>query len=160
MNKGFAEEILSFILIIFSVIILTVFFASEDVLKGGEVSRSVRGRMMDESANLAIQTLCDNKLEKFNKTYMELILDSQLQGGNGTHVYYGQGLGTVYTTEVIVPLMNNYFGDGGWELVIKTTKGTISYGSLKEESKYNYVSNIPVPPSVSEDNTGNVTLYV
>lgn len=160
MNKGFAEEVLSFVLIIFSVIILTIFFASENVLKGGEVSRDVEKRLMDESANLAIQTLYDNRLEKFNKTYMELILDSYLQGGNGTHVFYGQGLGTIHTSEVINPLMDNYFGDGGWKLVIKTAKGTVSYGNLQKESNYRYVSSIPVTPAVSEKNIGNVTLHV
>lgn len=161
MRKGFAEEILGFMIIIFSIIILAIFFTSESVLKGGEVSKSVRGRNWDESANLALQTLYDNKLEKFNKTYVELMLDAQLQGRNETHVYYGRGLGTIYVEEVVNPLFNRYFGKGRWKLVLKTKKGSVSYGNLnKEESNYRYISNIPKPYAVSPNNIGEVSLYV
>lgn len=147
---------------------MTIFFASESVLKGGEVSRNVRGRMFDESASAAIQTLYENKLENFDKTYMELILDAHLQsesgsnvyGSNETHVYYGRGLSTIYVPEVINSLFNKYFGKGGWKLVVKTREGSVTYGNLKKESKYKYISSIPVPPSLSKNNVGNVTLYV
>ncbi|MFB6076393.1 MAG: hypothetical protein ABEK17_04580 [Candidatus Aenigmatarchaeota archaeon] len=160
MRKGFAEEILSFSLIIFSVIILTIFFASESVLKGGEVTRSVRGRMLDESANLALQTIYDHRLERFEKTYMELILDAQLQGNNETHVYYGRGSGVVHVKEILNPMMNSYFGKGGWKLVVKNRKGNITYGNQQRDFDYKYISNIPILPPVSEKNIGNVTLHV
>lgn len=145
MNKGFAEEILSFTIIIFSIVILTLFFTSQSVLKEEDVIRSVRGRINDESANLAIQSLYDNRLEEFNKTYMELILDAQLDGGDVTKIEYGMASPKVDVTEVINPLFNRYFGKGEWKLVVKTRKGSVTYGELEKESDYKYVSNIPVP---------------
>lgn len=161
MKKGFAEEIFTFTVIIFSVILLTIFFASESVLKGGEVSRSVRGRNLDESANLALETLYDNKLERFQKTYLELIIDAYHQPVNETHVYYGEGLKAVHVREIINPLFNNYFGKGAWKLKLKTKKGSVSYGELNEDrSQYTYVSKFPVPEPSIKHNIGNVTLYV
>lgn len=160
MKKGFSEEILSFTLITFSIIIMTLFFTSEGLLKGGEVSRSVSGKIMDESANMAIHTLYDDRIEKINKTYIELIVDAHIQGNNDTKVYYGEGVGTIHVWEIINPLFNNYFGDGGWKLVVKTNQGTSIYGNLKKESKYKYISNIPIPAPSQKGSIGNVTLHV
>lgn len=163
MRKGFAEEILGFVVVIFTLILLVIFFASQRTLKGEEVTLSVSERDFDEHAKGALRVLHQNKLETINKTYIELMIDSLMDKAtkNKKHVYYGPVIGTIYTEEEIInPLFNEYYGNGKWELVLNLNDTQATYGKLKEKAKRKYISPVPILHPVQKTNIGNVTLYV
>ncbi|MFB6075576.1 MAG: hypothetical protein ABEK17_00375 [Candidatus Aenigmatarchaeota archaeon] len=158
MKKGFAQEFIGFLVVIISVVLLSLFFVSQGALKGGEVTRSVGGRNLDESANLALMALFNNEPRSFDKTYIEIAIDSIYQGENKTIVFYGKDVGVASSKQLLTSLFNDYLGEDRWGLKIETSNANIAYGNRisKREDVYNYESKIPLPG----DEIGKVSLYV
>ena len=155
--KGITGEILAFVIIAISVLVLAVFFSAEYTLKGGEVIVSVTERKIDESANNAIFSLFSNRVEEIQKTYLEVMIDSCLQNETGTEAFYGQALGTILPEEIIPPLFDRYIGKNRWELVLKIANCSITYGDLGgRRILYKYFTEVPYPA----ENRGNITLHV
>lgn len=157
MNKGIAEEVVGIIIIIAAILILAIFLVSRVGFRGAEVSRTVYGRSLDEAANLALMSLLHNKAEIINKTYIEIIIDAVFQGENKTRVFYGHGVGTIHSKDLVDPLFDKYFGKGRWKLRVDTTQGSVDFGELKLSRRtYVYTVSVPTPPKMK----AKVRLYV
>lgn len=159
-SKGAIETVLSFSVIIFSIIILILAFTFQQRMKGGEVSQSITSRHLAEASNLAIISLHNQKVEFVQKSYIETLIDAALYGanqrGSGNSVYYGTGIGQLRLNETIPPLFDRYL-PGKWELEVVTPDGNHTYGGIKsDEVVYVYKELVPVP----KQRLGKVILYV
>jgi len=153
--RAVIDEWLNFIIIIFLVLVVLLFFTAESSLRGAEVSQTLRGRALDESASLALNSLFNNRLERVDKTYIEIMTDAALE--NRDFVFYGADVGLVRTREIIEPMFDSYLGEGNWRLDIYTYNGNVTYGTLSSREKtFAYSSDIPVPPNL----IGKVVLHV
>ena len=158
MRKGLTGEILAFVIIAISVLVLGIFFAAESTLKSGEVRKTVTERKIDESVNNALIALYNNKLEKVQKTYMEILIDAALQSYNNySNVYYGPAIGLIKADEIIYQVFDKWLGKNHWKLILNTTAGKASYGDLVlGDVYYKYTIKIPNPPKFK----GEAYLYV
>ncbi|MEM4589619.1 MAG: hypothetical protein QXL73_06465 [Thermoplasmata archaeon] len=158
--KGYVEEMLYFVIIVFTIFMLVVFFIYERGTKGAEVRKAVEERLLREEIAAVIFILFNNKLPFTEKSYIENGIDAILQGTSTKKeldkVFYGAGIGIVNVSEVIQPLLENYLM-GRWELTIITPDGKYTYGSInKKKIVYSYEALIPIP----EERVGKVIFLV
>lgn len=159
-SKAMTETILSFSAIIFSVVLLLLAFSFQQKTKGGEVERTVTLRQLDESSNMAIVSLFNQKVEFVEKTYLETLIDAVLYGayqrGSGKRAYYGIGVGELRLNETIPQLFDRYL-PGKWKLKVVTPDDNQTYGEIeKDEVIYVYKELVPIP----KERLGKVILYV
>lgn len=158
--KGFTEEMMWAITLILAVVILSIFFISQQGIRGSQVTKTVEERVLNEEGISTIFSLFNNKLPFVEKTYLETAIDSILQGismkTDQDKAYYGVGVGMLNVTEIIPPLLESYT-KGRWRLEVITPDGNYVYGNLDlNKAVYTYSSVIPVP----EERTGEIRLYI
>ena len=155
--RGITGEILAFVIISISLLVLAMFFSVETTLKGGEVIKTITERKIDESAQTVIFTLFNNRVDTVQKTYIEAMMDACLQNKTGDEVFYGQAIGTLYPFELIDPLFNKYMGKFRWKIKLIGENCTLVRGELPENRVlYTYFVEVPYPP----EKIGNMTLYI
>ncbi len=158
--KGFIGEMLTFVIIIISIMILVFFFTNERVTKGGEVEKSIMVKEIKNTCISTLNTIANTKVERIGKTYLEVALDSCYNPQNTTYVYYGDGLGTVMVNEILSKFIDNLIGKGHWKLIINNGVDICTYGDL-EINKTLVKCYLDIPLSEIESNPiGKVILYV
>lgn len=158
--KGYAEEMLYFVAIIFSVFMLFVFFMYQIGTRGAEVKKTVEERKLSEEIASTISSLFNSKLPFVEKTYIQIAIDSILEGHYRNkeryQVFYGIGTGRLNVTEIIPPFFENYV-KRRWELKIETPESNYTYGHIeKKKIIYSYEALIPVP----EERIGKIQLFI
>ena len=133
-----------------------------------EVKKLEESINLDEAATSTLIALYSNRLPIAEKYYLQIAIDSLLQGKfvssftrSRIHeldkAFYGVGVGKVNATEILLPMLNRYFGDR-WELEVITPEGSMRYGNklAKNNILFVYFFTIPVP----EEKFGKIILRI
>lgn len=155
MEKGLFTEVLTFIIVAISALVLAGFYYTQAGMRGTEVSDTLTEREMRKTANNVIHVLYNNEVPNLQRSYMKAMVDS-LGAERRKSVHYGASVGGFHVDEeMIEPMMDGYFGEGRWKLMVKFESVNATYGSDIEER---YVYRTQVPESYR--NYGEVLLYV
>jgi hypothetical protein len=146
-SKGFVEEITWIVTIIMATVIIALFIYNQQ--SGGiEVTKTVEERVLNEEGISILFSLSNDKPPYVEKYYSQILVDAVLQGTflikDTDKVFYGNGIGTVNSTEIIPPLIKK-FTTKNWKLNVVTPDGSRAYGSGGGEILYSYEIPVPVP---------------
>jgi hypothetical protein len=157
--KGFVEEIFGFLIIVVVIMLVGLFFVSSGTSKNLDLLKMKKGTVQSQEADSMIMSLYDTKLQGFDKSYAEILVDACLQGHNKTQVYYGKNLGTIDVNELITPMINSRFGVNRWALEVVTKNGNATYG-IKANKTFVYDYSVPIPYSTDKGNTNRIIMYL
>jgi len=146
--KGFVEETVWMVTIIIALLIIALFFYTQQS-SGIEVRKKVEERVINEEGISVLLSLSSNKPPVIEKYYSQILVDAVLEGSFSgkpkDSTYYGNGIGLVNLTQII-PTLIDKFTDKNWKLTMITPDGDYSYGETKISNLlYSYDILVPVP---------------
>jgi hypothetical protein len=170
-SKGIMEEMVWIIVIIMATLIMTLFLYNQR-FSGIEVRKHVEERIMNEEGISLLFSLSANKPPYIEKYYSQMLIDAVLEGnfwknytgfgrgnvdrGNMSKVFYGNGIGRVNLTE-ITPMLIKKFTDKKWKLTVVTPDATYFYGESEiKDVLYSYEILVPVP----EERLGRIVFEI